>query len=234
MRLKIGDDADLDVFAETYVQLFGDKIAPQSQKQLCLALYREYAKIAQTVAQGSYKSLAEARKKAYSCEAHIPPWEKQDFQRVWDEDAPARCLECNNPIPDGQSYCCLEHKNAGTKRVCGRPCGVKEGQDDLAVAHGLEEHLRCPGEVVDVKGIWVCQLCGHNKDIATKIATSSQSSSSQNTEWDDIHERSLMRRRALANMWSMKEKDENHKACWASRKRNADSVPLWPVKKRRQ
>ena len=77
MRLKIGDDADLDVFAKTYVQLFGDKIAPQSQKQLCLALYREYAKIAQTVAQGSYKSLAEARKKAYSCEAHIPPWENK-------------------------------------------------------------------------------------------------------------------------------------------------------------
>ena len=75
MRLKIGDNADLDVFAETYVQLFGDKIAPQSQKQLCLALYREYAKIAQTVTQGPYKSLAEARKKAYSCEAHIPPWE---------------------------------------------------------------------------------------------------------------------------------------------------------------
>ena len=75
MRLKIGDDADLDVFAETYVQLFGDKIAPQSQKQLCLALYREYAKIAQTETQGPYKSLAGARSKAYSCEAHIPPWE---------------------------------------------------------------------------------------------------------------------------------------------------------------
>ena len=77
MRLKIGDNADLDVFAETYVQLFGDKIAPQSQKQLCLALYREYAKIAQTVTQGPYKSLAEARNKAYSCEAHIPPWENK-------------------------------------------------------------------------------------------------------------------------------------------------------------
>ena len=77
MRLKIGDNADLDVFAETYVQLFGDKIAPQSQTQLCLALDREYAKIAQTVTQGPYKSLAEARKKAYSCEAHIPPWENK-------------------------------------------------------------------------------------------------------------------------------------------------------------
>ena len=217
MRLKIGDNADLDVFAETYVQLFGDKIAPQSQKQLCLALYREYAKIALTVAQGPYKSLAEARKKAYSCEAHIPPWEKQAFQRVWDEDAPARCLECNDPIPDGQSYCCPEHKNAGAKRVCGRPCGVKEEQDDMKVAHGIVEFLRCPGNVVDVNGIWVCQLCGHNKDIA---ATYSQSSSSLS--------------KAVANMWSMQGRDENHKAYWASRKRNADSVQSWPVKRRRQ
>ena len=159
---------------------------------------------------------------------------KQAFQRVWNEAAPARCLECNDPIPDGQSYCCLEHKNAGTKRVCGRPCGVKEGQDDLAVAHGLEEHLRCPGEVVDVKGIWVCQLCGHNKDIATKLATSSQSSSSQTPELGDIWERSTKSVKAVANMWSMKGKDENHKACWASRKRNADSVQSWPVKRRRQ
>ena len=124
MRLKIGDNAGLDVFAETYVQLFGDKIAPQSQKQLCLALYREYAKIAQTVTQGPYKSLAEARKKAYSCEAHIPPWEKQAFQRVWDPAAPDRCAECAKALERPGRGCSSVCEYAGTKHTC-RGCGAE-------------------------------------------------------------------------------------------------------------
>ena len=210
MRLKIGDNADLDVFAETYVQLFGDKIAPQSQKQLCLARYREYAKIAQTVAQGPYKSLAEARKKAYSCEAHIPPWENKPSSAFGTKMHLLVVWNAMIPFQMAKVTAAWSTKRCA-KRLCGRPCGVKEGQDDLAVAHGLEEHLRCPGEVVGVKGIWVCQLCGHNKDIATKIATSSQSSSSQNTELDDVLERSAKSVKAVANMWSMKDSDENHK-----------------------
>ena len=239
VKLKIGEGADLDVFAKTYVQLFADKVGIQSQKSLCLKLYREYAEIANTEEQGSYKTLAEARSKAYSCESQIPPRERQDFQRVWDENAPARCLECNDPIPDGYDFCCKKHQYAGAVRVCGRPCGSKSSGNELADAHGKEVILRCQGKVLEVHGIFVCQDCGHNKEVAAEVAAREEkwknlaSGSSSSTEREKGRNNARGITAAVANMFSIKSQDPTHMPSWTSRKRNADSVPLGPVKRRK-
>ena len=63
--------------------------------------YRQYANIAKRkgLGQHRYPTVAKARKKLHSMECQVPPGELEDFQRVWGEDAPRRCLECNKELP---------------------------------------------------------------------------------------------------------------------------------------
>ena len=68
MRLEIGDDADLLTFASKYVEPFKERAkGVNNQKQYCLQLFREYAKVEQLQEKGPYNTLEEARKLSYSC-----------------------------------------------------------------------------------------------------------------------------------------------------------------------
>ena len=109
MRFEVGHEAPLDEFAAKYKELFGDTVCDARQKDLCLKLYREYSKIGQTEDKGDYETVEERRGMAYIKGSQVPPSELCRFERVWYSEAPARCLNCNTAIPEGQRYC-NDHK----------------------------------------------------------------------------------------------------------------------------
>ncbi len=113
IRQEIGSNATLPELCAKFIELFGDKLrGPVPQKALCLKLYAMYAP-------GS-------REAAWKKEGDLPPRDMVDFQRVWDTEAPNRCLECRKPLEGtaasfrDSSYCSDKCKRAGVVTTCAR------------------------------------------------------------------------------------------------------------------
>ena len=87
--MELGHEANLVDFAGKYRELF-DNTRTTNQKVGCLDLFRKYANIAKTDNKGDYADLRTAQKLAYSKESQIPPRDLQEFQALWDDDAPNR------------------------------------------------------------------------------------------------------------------------------------------------
>ena len=159
LRLELsGDSAPLDAFAEKFKQLFEKLILVKEQRRLCLELYRVYACIEEANITGEYKSVEEYRKKAYSNGVNIPAREIQGFERVWDADAPARCIGCKAALPkecvDTRCTNCTAAATTKFKTTCQRARGSQEEE--------------CGGEVVKINGCFVCNKCGHGARFAAQ------------------------------------------------------------------
>ena len=61
---------------------------------------------------------------AWKRESDLPPRDMVEFQRVWDPDAPSRCLECSEPLKGKPSlrdlYCDSKCRDAGFVVKCTR------------------------------------------------------------------------------------------------------------------
>ena len=209
---ELGKGADLIPFTRKYRDLFGE----QAQKAKCLGLYRQYANIANRDDRGPYPTLAEARKKLYSMECQIPPGELEEFQKLWDPDAPRRCHECHNELPaDARSwhrFCCAEHVEAGTKVMCSR---VLERQD----VNGEEVVTYCSGDVVLRSGCRVCTACGQGSDVAKII--SRRQKLTGDTEANKSAKCDAESHRIWNNVFGKfaAQSDPNHVPAWTKRRR---------------
>ena len=169
LGLELGNGARLVDFARKYQDFFGEKTGADSQRAACLKLYRQYANIGERkdLERGAYPSVAEARKKLYSMECQVPPGELEEFQKLWDADAPRRCRECHCELPAdaalGQRFCCAEHAEANAKVVCRV---VKRGKE----VRGGEVVVYCSGDVVHRNGCLVCTACGQGLDVAKTVS----------------------------------------------------------------
>jgi len=124
LRQELGGSADLQEFAQRWLELFSDtKRGVPQQKAACLKLFCEYS--------GS----------TWRKEVDLPPDELTAFQRVWDPVAPERCSECSRAAPPpgrfplrrgGRPFCSETCACAGKRLAC-RGCG---GQVDAV-------HPRC-------------------------------------------------------------------------------------------
>ena len=96
-------------------------------------------------------------------ECQIPLDELEEFQRVWDADAPRRCHEnqCELPAetPLGQHFCTTGPAHAGKQIFC---ANVTE----RAVVNGEEIVRRCDGKVVYRSDCLVCTTCGQGANVA--------------------------------------------------------------------
>ena len=123
LAVELGEEeASLQAFADMFLRKFASKIGPETQKAECLKLYREYAKIADKT---SFSE--EQRQTLYTMTCMIPPDELADFERVWDPNAPARCLECSKEVRSpsvGRGFCSDACRDAGQTWSCGE-CGSK-------------------------------------------------------------------------------------------------------------
>ena len=96
---EIGEGAGLDDFARKWMDLFSGKIHGEvAQKAACMKLY------------AMYSPPKEGR--AWRCESDLPPDVLAPFQRIWNPDAPDRCLECSKPVS----------RRSNCFRVLGQPC----------------------------------------------------------------------------------------------------------------
>ena len=191
---ELGDDAPLADFARKFVDIFGLPTGPdqqKTQKSTCLQLYREYAKIADNT------SLSEQdRKTLYSKTCMIPPIELSDFERVWDPEAPQRCLECTKEIPKASAkggFCSDACRYAGSTWTC-VPCGSK-----IVCESGVRV---CTGE-----GCWVA------RDSA-QCAALKRRNEEEGGQPSTLH--------IAGQMWLWKqtlETDPNHAPAWTKRRR---------------
>ena len=126
-----------------------------------LTLYRQYSKTEERAEQGPYPTLALARRQIYSTPCQIPPEEHGEFDRIWDPDAPDRCLEYNCKLPSGAvpGQNCPKHEAAGRNVFCGN---VLEYGVDLQVVR------RCDSKVGWDAGCLVCAKCGLGADVARR------------------------------------------------------------------
>jgi len=110
IRQELGSDATLSQFCAKYIELFGArKVGEIQQKGACLKLYALYA--------------PDSREAAWKKEGDLPPRDLVEFQRVWNPEAPNRCLECRKSIgnkSDRDTYCSDKCKRAGVVATCTR------------------------------------------------------------------------------------------------------------------
>ena len=161
-----GTGADLATFSAKFCELFGEKLHGHTpQKRACLDLF------------ASYSGTATAKK-----ESDLPPADVEEFQKVWDPEAPRRCRECNKalPVTARTLFCNLACENASKKITCGRvvertvvPKSSREtqshssrGVDACIYEPPQEEIVRyCDGKVELVGGCRVCAKCGQGREV---------------------------------------------------------------------
>ena len=215
---QLGDDADLLVFARMYHKLFGEQGGVAAQKGKCLKLYRQYANIAKRsdLGRGPYSTVAEARKKLYSMECQVPPDELEEFQQIWDADAPRRCYETNSELPAGtplgQHFCSPEHAHAGKQIFC-------TSVTKRTVVNGEEIVDRCNGKVAYRSACLVCTSCGQGANVAKSVAQIQERAA--DTELGKSLKRSAESLRIANNVWGKfdSQTDPNYVPAWTKRKR---------------
>ena len=118
LRQELGEDADLCDFAQKFLELFSESCRDKdTQRKAILQLYSRYAPECQ-----------------WRKEAHIPPGLREEFQRIWNPQAPTRCKECaaaltgNYPIT--RNYCseaCAKARLIAVCSKCNNPPEVHNG-----------------------------------------------------------------------------------------------------------
>ena len=215
LRQELGRDSSLGAFARRFKRTF-PRVginAQSSQKAASLKLYRAYAAVDRDdLDKGAYATVDEARKKLYSMECQIPPGELEEFQKVWDKDAPRRCRECNRPLPAGapsdQLFCCDAHAAAGKSLFCSRRAGPPDEEGFPA---------RCTGKVVLRNGWHVCTVCEHGKKEATRWPRPEGGAACEMGREQPSSTESL---RLASNIWfSGVRKDPGYIPSWTKRRR---------------
>jgi hypothetical protein len=125
MRHELGTGADLETFASTFLEFFGDKIRGNvQQKKKCIELFSEYA-----------PEIA----KDWKMECQLPPVYLEQFKRAWQPEVGTLCRDCTKPMTEsGSLFCSQVCANRGKKIIC-RTCG-KTGIEGL---DGLRMCLKC-------------------------------------------------------------------------------------------
>ena len=105
------DQVDLEEFAQKFVSIFGRASRGEAyQKKMCLETFAMY----------------QSTPAGWKAERDLPPSELECFQRVWDPQAPSRCLECSTKLEPGRvGYCCADCKPKPILGACGW-CGCVE------------------------------------------------------------------------------------------------------------
>ena len=211
LALELGDGASLLDFAGKFRELFG----ASSTKVVCLKLFRKYAKIDRTDQRGFYSTVAEARKFAYSKECQVPPGELEEFQKLWDEDAPRRCREYNCAMPAdaplGKRFC-AKHADAGKSILCTRAIGRSQDADGEVVT------THCGGQIVSRSGCRVCKACDTGAELAEHLEKSLKLDDS--TALNKSLKRGAASLRIANNAWRFSsQEDPSHVATWPKRKR---------------
>ena len=129
-----------------------------------------------------------AQKMLYSMQAQGPPEELEEFEKLWDEDAPRRCHECNCELPADtppEQHLCTNHIDAGKQITCGRvveytvvPQSTREATETEEAGAGASSYElpekvivhRCDGTVTAVGGCRVCTKCGRGAEVAETCA----------------------------------------------------------------
>ena len=101
-------EVDLEEFAQTFVGIFGRVPRGEAyQKKICLETFARY----------------QSAPAGWKVERDLPPSELERFQRVWDPQAPRRCLECGTKLEPGSvDYCgaaCRPKQILGACAECG-------------------------------------------------------------------------------------------------------------------
>jgi len=170
-----------------------------------------------------------AQKMLYSMQAQVPPEELEEFEKLWDEDAPCRCRECNKALPvSGNAkifFCDAACENANKKVTCGRVV------ERMVAASSNEQPgeiaRRCDGKVEVVSGCLVCTKCGRGKKIAetcTKnqdtITLAKEKGVGELTELQRCLKRGAESLRIANNVWGFgKEAGPDHVPAWTKRQR---------------
>jgi len=184
------EEAPLAQFAAKFLCFFGEKIGIDSQKDKCLKLYRQYANIVKR-----NDLTPEQQKTLYSMRCRIPTEELTDFERVWDADAPQRCLGCAKAIHDAdKGKFCSEACRGGGKLTTCIPCGNK---------------------LVDQGGVPVCTSLGcWVAEESALCATLKRSREGEGRVPSTLHIACELWR------WPRKhEEDPNHAPAWTKRRR---------------
>ena len=211
----LGEGAGFVSFAREFREFVGERMKEESQRTACLKLYRKYAKIAQTNERGPYSTVAEARKLAYAMECQVPPGELEEFQKLWDEDAPRRCHEYNCVMPADAPLgkrLCAKHADAGKSILCTRAIGRSQDADGEVVT------THCGGEIVYHNGCRVCKACDTGTELAEHLGKSLKLDDS--TALNKSLKRGAASLRIANNAWRFSsQEDPNHVATWPKRKR---------------
>ena len=211
LAFELGDGTRFVDFARKFHELFG----VDSPKAVCLELYRKYAGIVETAERGSYRTVAEARKLAYSMECQVPPGELEEFQKLWNADAPRRCHEdhCTMPVdaPLGKRFC-AKHADAGKSILCTRAIERSEDADGEVVT------THCGGKIVYRNGCRVCTACDTGTDVAELLEKSTKLSDS--TALNQSIKRGASSLRIANNAWRFSsQNDPDHVASWTKKRR---------------
>ena len=118
LRQELGEEADLCDFAQKFLELFGESCRDKAaQKTAILQLYSRY------VPECPWRK-----------ESEIPPGLREEFQRIWNPQAPKRCRECAAKLagarPITRDYCneaCAKARLIAVCSKCGRPPEVHNG-----------------------------------------------------------------------------------------------------------
>jgi len=118
LRQELGDEADLCDFAQKFLELFAESCRDKTaQKLAILALYSRYSP-----------------DHSWHKEAHIPPGLREEFQRIWNPQAPKRCKECAAALtgncPITRDYCneaCAKARLIAVCSKCNNPPEVHNG-----------------------------------------------------------------------------------------------------------
>ena len=165
----------------------------------------------------------------YSMQAQVPPEELEEFEKLWDEDAPCRCRECNKALPvSGDAkifFCDAACENANKKVTCGRVV------ERMVAASSNEQPgeiaRRCDGKVEVVSGCLVCTKRGRGKkdaETCTKsqdiITLAKEKGVGELTELQRCLKRGAESLRIANNVWGFgKEADPDHVPAWTKRQR---------------
>ena len=146
----------------------------------------------------------------------MPPGELEDFQKLWDADAPRRSHETTSELPAGtplgQHFCSPEHAHAGKQIFC-------TSVTKRTVVNGEEIVDRCNGKVAYRSACLVCTSCGQGADVARCVTQTQERAA--DTELGKSLERSAESLRIANNVWGKfdSQTDPNYVPAWTKRKR---------------
>ena len=135
LKQQVERDAGIAEFAKAFRRLFDDKLRDHGQQKV--KVFKLY-------------NLFSPRAAGWKKASDIPPAEREEFQRVWNEDAPDLCLECGKALAEGEKDYHAKCMNLDKVVVCTKD--------------------QCGGKVRVQAGVFVCTVCGNGQKVAATVA----------------------------------------------------------------